>query len=263
MKAEIYNENCLDTIKQFKQKGIKINVIITSPPYNQHKQHIKDKTTNYSLYDSYDDDISDEEYCNRTVNLFNQIENILDKNGVILYNLSYSTQNPVGMYKVVYKIITETDFTIADNIVWWKRTSQPNNVSPNKLTRQCEFIYVICRKSEYDTYQCNKEIISHSKTGQAIYENLVNLIIARPNDGNNIKYNKATFSTEMVTKLLNMYATNKDNKIYDPFGGTGTTCVACERLGYKSYMSELSKKQCEYVKERMELEFCDTLFGEN
>ena len=42
MKAEIYNENCLDTIKQFKQKGIKINVIITSPPYNQHKQHIKD-----------------------------------------------------------------------------------------------------------------------------------------------------------------------------------------------------------------------------
>ena len=47
---------------------------------------------------------------------------------------------------------------------------------------------------------------------------MYNYIEAANNDGAN-KLNKATFSTELVLKLLNMYAT-KDSVVYDSFMGT-------------------------------------------
>ena len=78
---------------------------------------------------------------------------------------------------------------------------------------------------------------------------MYNYIEAANNDGAN-KLNKATFSTELVLKLLNMYAT-KDSVVYDSFMGTGTTAVACKKYGCKCIGSELSEAQYEYTLERL------------
>ena len=75
------------------------------------------------------------------------------------------------------------------------------------------------------------------------------MIICEFNDGAN-KLNKATFSTELVLKLLNMYAT-KDSIVYDSFIGTGTTAVACKKYGCKCIGSELSEAQVKYARSRL------------
>lgn len=105
------------------------------------------------------------------------------------------------------------------------------------------------RKSELKTFNTNKRVKSVSSRGQSYYENVFNLIEARNNDGSN-NLNKATFSSELVLKLLDIYYTN--GIVYDPFMGTGSTGVACEMLGIKWLGSEISTAQCNYARNRIE-----------
>lgn len=104
------------------------------------------------------------------------------------------------------------------------------------------------RKSELKSFETNKKVKSVSKTGQKYYDNVYNFVEAKNNDGTN-KLNKATFSSELVHKLLDIYYTS--GVVYDPFLGTGSTGFACEQLGIKWLGSEISTAQCEYAKNRI------------
>lgn len=146
-------------------------------------------------------------------------------------------------------IIDYTPFTIADRIVWKKKNALPNNVSSNKLTRITEDVYVFCRKSEIKTFNANKPVSKVGKNGQTFYQNIFNYIEAPNNDGK-CDLNKATYSSSLCEQLLNIYAKEKAT-IYDPFMGTGTTAVACKRMGLNCFGSEISEAQCNYAKERI------------
>ena len=139
------------------------------------------------------------------------------------------------------------------SIIWKKKSALPNNVSHNKLTRITEFVFVICRKDEFKTFRANKKVTKESKTGQKYYENIFNFIEAPNNDGAN-SLNKATYSSDLCLQLLNIYA-NENTIVYDPFMGTGTTGIACEKFCREKTMvcigSELSDKQVEFSKNRL------------
>lgn len=129
----------------------------------------------------------------------------------------------------------------------------PNNVSPNKLTRIVEEVFVFCRKKEYKTFNANKKVTKTNAKGQKYYENIFNFIEA-PNNDESCDLNKATYSSELCEKLLNIYA-KPNSIIYDPFMGTGTTGIACEKFNPSKEMtcigSELSEAQVEYSKNRL------------
>lgn len=235
----IYNEDCLETMKRDVMQN-NIDVIITSPPYNTSRVGDSDKYA--SRYDLFEDSKTDDEYLDWTINIFNGYNDILKENGCILYNLSYSSENTHLIWFTISAIIQKTNFTVADTIVWKKKNALPNNTSKNKLTRIVEYIFVFVRKDEYKTFHTNKKITSTSeKTGQDYYENIMNFIEARNNDGSN-KLNKATFSTELVSKLLDIYA-KPNSIIYDSFIGIGTTAKACIEKDLKYIGSEISKEQ--------------------
>lgn len=201
--------------------------------------------------------MTQDEYISWCVKLFTEFDRILDKDGVVLWNVSYgsdATVNKEGIglvWLTIADIIRNTPFTVADRIIWKKNSALPINTSHNKLTRIVEDIFVFCRESEYKTYYANKGVKSISHTGQKFYKNVFNFIEAPNNDGSN-NLNKATFSSELVTKLLNIYGKpQEDFVVYDPFGGTGTTAVGAKRFGCSCICSELSEAQCKYAKERL------------
>ena len=70
------------------------------------------------------------------------------------------------------ELIQKTEFTIADHIIWKKKSAFPNNCSPNKLTRITENVFVICKKEDFRTFNMNKKVVSVRKTGQKMYENI-------------------------------------------------------------------------------------------
>lgn len=261
MKYEIFNEDCNITMTEHIQPK-SVDVILTSPPYCTSNRAGKNSKANltttghnkkfypYLRYDVFLDNMSTEEYIEWSVKLFNNFDTILKENGSILYNISYSSGNVDMLFRTITAIIDRTDFTIADMIGWKKHNALPNNISPNKLTRIFEPVFVFCRKSEFGTFFCNKTVTSVRKTGQKVYGNIFNFIDARNNDGS-CKLNKATYSSELCVKLLSIYA-KPGFTVYDPFMGTGTTAVACKMLGMDCYGSELSAAQIEFAKNRID-----------
>jgi DNA modification methylase len=247
---KIHNEDCLITMNtKIDEKSI--DIVLTSPPYNMTKRKggYADKQPRYDAYNDWQDE---ETYLKWTVDIFNSFDRILKKNGVILYNFSYSIENPSLPYTIICEILNGTPFTIADTIIWKKNNAIPHPASYNRLNRIFEFIYVICRKDEILTFEANKDVASTSKTGQNYYEIIDNFIVARNNDGSN-PYNKATYSTELCDKLLGIYAKD-DAVVYDPFMGTGTTGLSCLHKNLKYIGSELSLQQIEYFNNRLLLE---------
>ena len=249
MKNKIFCEDCFETMSNMDNGSI--DAIITSPPYNTARTGTNDRAfKNYeNRYDIHLDNKTDKEYLQWSVDIFNYYDKILKPNGAILYNISYSSENTDLIWKFVAEIINKTPFTTADTIIWKKDCAIPNNVSHNKLTRICEFVFVFARKKEIDTFTMNKSITSVSKTGQKFYENKFNFIDAPNNDGSN-NLNKATFSSDFVRHLLLLY-TKEGDLIYDSFMGTGTTAEACviEKRNYIG--SELSQEQCRYAEKRL------------
>lgn len=248
IKNLIFNEDCIVTMNREEMQN-SIDLVLTSPPYNTSRTGASDKYN--SRYDTFQDSKSDEEYIDWTVNIFNSYDKVLKKDGVVLYNISYSSENSYLIWLVIASVIQKTNFTTADCIVWKKTHAIPNNRSKNKLTRIIEYVFVFCRKSEIKTFNCNKKIVSViEKTGQANYENVTNFIEAKNNDESNT-LNKATFSTDFVRKLLNIYAKN-ESVVYDSFMGVGTTAKGCLIEGHYYIGSELSSKQTDFANTRIE-----------
>lgn len=185
------------------------------------------------------------------ITIFQNFHTILKANGVILFNFSYSIENPSLPYKLVSKICEDTSFDLVDTIIWKKKNGIPFPANCRRLSRIWEYVYVFVRKSEVNTYSTNRQIVSISeKTGQKYYESIYNYIEAKNNDGK-CSLNQATYSSELCEKLLNIYAKPK-SIIYDPFIGTGTTAVACKRLGLDCIGSEISEKQINFATQRLE-----------
>ena len=245
---KIYNEDCLDTMAKMDKNSV--NAILTSPPYNTSRSgsSLSNACANIR-YDNYNDSKTDEEYIKWTIEIFNSYEKVLKKNGVIIYNLSYSSENTHLMWLVIAEIMKNTDFIVADNIIWKKSSTSPNSCSSNKLTRIVEYIFIFCRKKEIKTFQCNKEVSSLRKTGQPSYKNYFNFIKAKNNDGAN-KIHKATFSSELVRKLIKLYV-KKGELIYDSFMGTGTTAVGCVIEGVNFIGSEISERYVDDSNKRL------------
>ncbi len=237
----LYNGDCLDLMDNVG----KVDKIITSPPYNTIRPNSSDRG-----YDVYKDGMTNEQYIKWILKIFKKYDEILNENGAVIFNMSYGTENTEAMNLLVAEIIKNTNFTLADIIVWKKQTATPNNVSSNKMTRIVEFVYVFCRRDEFYTFTSNKKVLGkRDDTGQLIYENVYNFFEAKNNDITQ-NLNKATFSKDFVQELIDRYV-KKDDIVLDNFSGTGTTLIACAENDIKSVGIELSKAQCEFTVTRI------------
>ena len=236
----IVNEDCIITMNNMPENII--DLVITSPPYNTCVKR-RGGPSSKGKYDVYKDNMTDEEYLNWTIDIFKGYDKIVKENRVVLYNFSYSVENPTLPYKLVSKVGENTNWELVDTILWKKKNNITHPASYNRLNRTWEFVWVFARKKEVKTFLMFKNVVKVSKTGQKYYEIVDNYIDARNNDGPN-DLNKATFSTELVTKLIKMYGTEND-LIYDSFSGVGTTALAALKNKCHFIGSEISSDQCE------------------
>ena len=250
----IYNEDCITTMQK-RLKNKTIDIVLTSPPYNMTSR--RGGVSDSGRYDVYTDWKSEEDYCNWTYTILNNLNDVLKDDGIILYNFSYSVENPSLPYKLVAGIERETNFRLVDTIVWKKKCGIPFPANKYRLSRIFEFVFVFAKKDHMNSYTNNRRIKSVSeKTGQSYYDVQYNFIEAANNDGK-CKLNQATFSSEMVMKLLEIYCNSEEKRVvYDPFMGTGTTAAGCiqydggqNKIEYIG--SEISEAQCNYANERI------------
>ena len=246
---KIYNEDCMKTMEELRD----VDVVITSPPYNTSRKGSSLDAADVNIrYDEFDDCRPNEEYIAWTNDIFNAFDKTLKPNECILYNLSYSSENIALMWLTVASVMQNTPFTIADCIIWKKKSAAPNSESTNKLTRICEFVFVFCRKTELSTFNCYKEKGVQRPNGQQHYKNYFNFLEA-PNNDEVCPIHKATYSTILCRKLMLLYSKEGDT-IYDPFMGTGTTAIACIREKRNYVGSALSPRYIDWAEKRINRE---------
>ena len=248
LNINIYNESCIDCVRN-DLEAHSVDCVVTSPPYGG-GVHILNQRT----YDVHNDHIDIDKYNKMCVDLFNGLDRVLKPNGVVCWNVSYNKQCSDQFILALASIIQQTPFMIADVVTWKKSFATSLAESSNRLTRICEHVYILVRKTDTDTFYCNKPMSSIASDGRPKYKNIFNYIEAKNTDGHT-DLNLACFSTEFVVKMLALYCP-PGGKVYDPFMGTGTTAKACVNTNRPCVGSEISLKQCEYAKQRI-----DSLLG--
>lgn len=242
----VYNEDCKTTLKRIQDKSI--DGIITSPPYNINTER---SDCYYNNGYSEIDGLSENDYLEIRIDEFKEFSRVIKDCGVICYNLSYAKENPILPTLLVTKVHNETDLTIADIICWKKNNAIPFQTSPTKLSRITELIYIFVKKPFLHTFKTNKEISKiNKKTEQKFYKNYVNFIEAKNNDGYKCNL-KASYSQEMVNKLIKIYF-SEGSLIYDPFTGIGTTQLSCITQKCNYIGSELMEEHYEVAIKRLE-----------
>lgn len=233
----IYNEDCLKTLNKIKDNSI--DCVITSPPYNMNlrirngkycsRQIIKEFSTKYS---NFNDNLPIDEY-----NKFHSkvLKELLRISKVVFYNIQIVT----GSKRSIFKMIGDFNEQLKDIIVWNKGISQPA-MHEQVLNKQTELIlvfetdYPISRQFRYANFKRG----TLSDIWNVKRENTIN------------KNHSATFPLNLIRKILINF-TNKNNIIYDPFMGTGTTAIVARKMKRKFIGSEIGKDYFDLIEKRL------------
>ena len=217
---KIHKGDTVETMKKIDDKSVQL--VMTSPPY---LASIRDDNHKYpGAKDIIKDNQTVEEYIEWSVDIFKEYERVLADDGVVAYNMSYTTFNPMLPYMVIEEVRKQTGFEIADTCVWKKKNCVPLSGHPNRMTRICEFVYIFVKEDRLNDFKANKEVTSISRTGQRYFKIYNNFIETKNNDGK-VDGHDATFSSDFARYFIDLYSAEGD-VVLDNFMGTGTTAIA-------------------------------------
>jgi len=210
--------------------GGKADMVFTSPPYNADTKagqgDIFNKKKSVKLYaDGYSDNLPSNEYIEFAKAVLEIC--FASTDGFIFWNVSY---NAKSRFEYIAQINDRLPFLV-EQVCWKKSSTIPFKGS---LMRDWEPVYV---------FSTNKQPLAVKSVSSNFWE--------VSNTGAQTKEHKACFPVELVERGINVVAVNT-NLVFDPFGGSGTTLIACEKTGREARLMELDPKYCDVIIKRWE-----------
>lgn len=136
----------------------------------------------------------------------------------------------------IIDVMNENRDILGDIIIWDKARSQPA-AAENVLNSEFEFVFCFHSKGNRRIgtipFHGTKKNIIHIKPGHNAYAEIHN----------------AVFPIELTSHFIENFA---QNSVLDLFGGTGTTMIAAEQLGKKSFLMEIDPRYCDVIIARWE-----------
>jgi len=222
---KIYNEDCLITMSKIEDNSI--DLIITSPPYNKgywssnRNMNNGFKTKSRRIdYGDYNDSLSPIDYENNQIKVISECLRILKPNGSLFYNHidilnKHQTIHPKWVYNFPLK-----------QIIIWNRKNTP------KLDKS--YFFPI---NEYIFW------IQKDKKSRAYFDrhnSIMNKSIWDISPDNKNKF-AAPFPKQLPMNCI-LSCSKENDIIYDPYSGSGTTCLVAKELNRNFIGSELSKE---------------------
>lgn len=210
-------------------KDNSVDLIITSPPYNyKHKANDHDEIV--VKYNTYDDNLNQDEYEKWQVNVLNELYRILKPTGLLYYNHKERHRN--GEYFNPINIVQKTDFHILQTIIWRKNGGVMFNTG--RFSNCYEMIIVAYKTNDYmhislesekyfDVWDINRD---------------VNPCLT------------ASFPVELPRRIICAYNDYEDLTVLDCFMGSGTTAQASLEEGRNFIGIEIDKKYFDYAVNR-------------
>ncbi len=216
--------------------GHKADLCFTSPPYNANikadQMHSKaPKAVKGGLYvGGYSDDRTSDEYIQFNADIISTMESVAADDFTCCYNINYNKNSPSEYIDII--AASKRSIPLVETIVWEKAMAV--SLQGDNLTRIYEFIFVLAKgrfKINKNRTECLRNLWKIS------------------NIGANHESHKACFPIALVEEGIKNFCPH-GGVIIEPFGGTGTTAIAAEKLGCKAFVMELDPKYCDVIIKR-------------
>ena len=240
----IYNMNCLEGMKELTSETI--DLIITSPPYSDLKQ-----------YDTFAG-IHPDEYVDWFLPIVSEMPRILKSTGSFILNINDKVDSDGFRHPYVFDLVSrickETPFKLYERLFWNKGKYLPNR---KRFGDKVEYLLWFVKSKDYKfnidemrvpydpksikrmTYQIKKR---HSRTKENqdaddykdwkpnILGALPSTLVTIGSESRRISDNHVAVYPERLVDYFVKGSTNEGDIVLDPFMGSGTTAVVCEKL---------------------------------
>lgn len=207
--------------------GATADIAFTSPPYNA--GHLgTGRSQDGAKYLNDADERSDEDYG---AFLRTSVDLMLEHSHEAFVNIGVLKGSKSAIIDLLY---SEKDRF--KDFIYWKKNNPVPALAKNHISSAVELIMAFGRDGS--------RMFRHDP---GIWYGVIEGNWA----GNNqfAGMHRATFPLYLPTEVINRM-TDDDAVVLDPFGGTGTTLIACEDTGRTCYMQELEPQYCDLIVRR-------------
>ena len=243
---KIVNGNSLEILKTIPNKTF--DLVFADPPYNlQIGKKLKrpDDSKVNGVNDEWDQFESFNDYDNFCKLWLTECKRILKDNGSIWV---------IGTYHNIFRLgyhIQNIGYWILNDVIWKKNNPMPN-FRGTRFTNAHETL-IWASKHKKSKYTFNYQSLKCLNDDLQMRSDWTLPIC---NGSERIKKNgKKVHSTQKPESLLHrilLASTNKNDFVFDPFLGTGTTAIVAKKLGRNYFGIEKEKKYFKTAKQRLE-----------
>ena len=243
---KIENGDALKILKKIPDKTF--NLVFADPPYNLQigkKLRRPDNSKVNGVNDRWDYFKSFEDYDNFCKKWLKECKRVLKDNGALWV---------IGSYHNIFRLgyhIQNLGYWILNDVIWKKNNPMPN-FRGTRFTNAHETL-IWASKNKNSKYTFNYQSLKCLNDDLQMRSDW-NLPIC--NGSERIKKNgKKIHSTQKPESLLHrilLASTNKNDLVFDPFLGTGTTAVVAKKMGRNYFGIEKEKKYFKTAKQRLE-----------
>lgn len=225
----LFNYDCIEVMDSLISEGVKVDLIVTDPPYDMDKSR---KKPSNDLSNMINKNILELEELGITNSIdyeevLDRFEKLQDKTNIYIF----CNKKQIPFYLDYYVLKRGCSFDI---LKWVKTNSVPNY--NNKYMTDTEYILYV-RKGGY----CNP----------TSYEDGSTLFHQPINKKDKELYEHPTIKPLNILNRLIRNSSKENEVVLDVFYGSGSTGVSCMELGRKFIGCELSEKYFNIGKERI------------
>lgn len=228
MSVNLYNEDYKKTIKRMKKEKIKLDAVITDPPYGVSRKH----QLGYSNMGRSGMNYGEWDYNFNQKKWIREIANLIKPGGTMIIFNDWKNLGDISDQ------LEKCGFIVKDVIRWIKKNPMPRNTD-RRYVNDCEFAVWAVKKGKPWTFN-KPEGVGYLKPE----------IITGVVPGGKKRLHPTQKHLEVMEKLVETH-TNENDLIYDPFMGSGTTAVACVNKKRNVIGSEIDEKYYKISMERI------------
>jgi len=240
LRCEVKQIDCIEHMEGMNAESV--DLICTSPPYKANKS--------YESWESFEDY---EDFADQWIE---QAARVLTPTGTMMLNVGYTKiarNETLPLTYLYHRLATKYGLKLVQEITWRYTGGMAYKLRYTHRTERimwltkdpdnCTFNLDDVRVKEWARYDAKNNPLGKNPTD--IWE------IPRVANGGKNHYliHPAQFPPLMVERIIKAHS-NEGDLVYDPFLGTGTTCVIAKELNRNSIGCELIDEYIDVCKER-------------